>query len=209
VRFKDTNTGYGWLSIALHWFTAIAVLVLLFVGDTISTLEGQERDSALLLHTSIAITSYVFLWARIVLRFAHGHPGPLPKQHGPFFWIGKYTHYALLVALAAMLITGPLMVWFGGAAIGVWDWFVIPSPFEQSFAIRDGLHRVHAASAVMILLLTVLHIAGVYKHAAFNQDGTFGKMLIPAKREEASAPTHRPGRPAHAATPATAARDES
>src|SRR5690606_31169393 len=171
MRFRDTNTGYGWLSIALHWFTAIAVLALLFVGDTISTLEGEEREGALLLHTSIAITSYVFLWARIFLRFVHGHPGPLPQPRGPFFWIRKYTHYALLVALAVMLITGPLMVWFGGAGIGVWDWFVIPSPFEQSFAIRDALHRLHATSALIILLLTVLHIAGVYKHAAFNQDG--------------------------------------
>ena len=59
MQFRDTSTGYGWLSIALHWFTAIAVIVLLFVGDTISTLEGQEREEALLLHTSIAITSYL------------------------------------------------------------------------------------------------------------------------------------------------------
>lgn len=209
MRFRDTSTGYGWLSITLHWLTAIAVLVLLFVGDSISTLEGQEREDALLLHTSIAITSYVFLWARIVLRFVHGHPGPLPKQRGPFFWIGKYTHYLLLVAIAVMLITGPLMVWFGGAAIGVWDWFVIPSPFEQNFAVRDALHRVHATSAVAILLLTLLHIAGVYKHAAFNQDGTFGKMLIPATPdEEDAARTRPPARPAHPA-PAAAAREDS
>ena len=73
----------------------------------------------------------------------------------------------------------------------------------------DALHRLHATSALIILLLTVLHIAGVYKHAAFNQDGTFGKMLIPAKKaEEAPAATHRPARPAPAPGPATAARDE-
>lgn len=210
MQFRDTSTGYGWLSIALHWFTAIAVIVLLFVGDTISTLEGQEREHALLLHTSIAITSYLFLWARILLRFVSGHPGPLPKQRGPFFWIGKYAHYLLLIAIAAMLITGPLMVWFGGGAIGVWDWFSIPSPFEQNFAIRDGLHRVHATSAIMILLLTLLHIGGVYKHAAFNQDGTFGKMLIPAKPddEKERERVRTPARPPQTA-PAAAARDET
>lgn len=208
MRFKDTNTGYGWLSIALHWFTAIVVLVMLFVGDTLSTLSGQEREDALLLHTSIAITAYVFLWARIVLRFKSGHPGPLPKQRGPFFWIGKYTHYLLLIAIAVMLITGPLMVWFSGASIGVWDWFEIPSPFEQNFAVRDQLHRVHAASAIAILLMTLLHIAGVYKHAAFNQDGTFGKMLIAAKPDEDEEPAPRAtARPGHAAP--AAARDEA
>src|SRR5690606_23016742 len=106
------------------------VLVLLFVGDTISTLEGAEREEALLLHTSIAITAYAVLWARVVLRFVQRHPGPLPKQRGLFFEIGKLAHYALLIAIAVMLVTGPLMVWLGGASIGVWDWFEIPGPFE-------------------------------------------------------------------------------
>ncbi|HEX7080071.1 MAG TPA: cytochrome b/b6 domain-containing protein [Gammaproteobacteria bacterium] len=193
MPIKDTAAGYGWLSIALHWFTAIVVIVLLFIGDTISTLQGQERADTLLLHTSIAITSYVFLWARIILRFGYGHPGPLPKQRGVFFLIGKYVHYTLLAALAAMLISGPLMVWFGGDGIGVWHWFVIPSPFEQNFAVRDALHRVHAGAAVTVLILTLLHLVGVYKHSAFNQDGTFGKMLVPGKAHEQAEPARPPG----------------
>jgi cytochrome b561 len=208
MPLRDTTTGYGWLSIALHWLTAIVVLVLLFVGDTISTLEGQEREDALLLHTSIGMTSYILLWARIVLRFVYGHPGPLPKQQGLFFYLGKYAHYALLIAIAVMLVTGPLMAWFGGAGIGVWDWFVIPSPFEQNFALRDIFHGLHAGAAVVILLLTILHIAGVYKHAAFNQDGTFGKMLIPAKPagRQPQHPVNNPA-PRHGA-PAPAGQDE-
>jgi cytochrome b561 len=185
MPMRDTATGYGWLSIVLHWFTAVAVVVLLFLGDTISTLEGAEREEALLLHTSLAMSCYLFLWARIILRFVFRHPGPLPKQRGVFFVMGKYTHYALLVAIAVMLVSGPLMVWFGGEGIGVWDWFTIPSPFEQSFAARDALHSLHAWSALIILILTLLHIIGVYKHAAFNQDGTFGKMLVPSKANDA------------------------
>lgn len=189
MPMKDTATGYGWLSIALHWFTAVAVIVLLFLGDTISTYEDMaEREAALLLHTSIAMSSYVFLWARVILRFVYRHPGPLPKQQGLFFVLGKYTHYTLLVLIAVMLVSGPLMVWFGGAGIGVWDWFVIPSPFEQNFAVRDTLHSVHAWTAALILILTLLHLVGVYKHAAFNHDGTFGKMLVPAKSDEEPRP---------------------
>jgi cytochrome b561 len=129
------------------------------------------------------MSAYVFLWGRIILRFVYRHPGPLPKQQGAFFLMGKYIHYTLLIALAVMLVTGPLMAWFGGAGIGVWDWFTIPTPFEENFAVRDALHSLHAWSAVVILILTILHLVGVYKHAAFNQDGTFGKMLVPAKPE--------------------------
>lgn len=179
MRLRDTTTGYGWLSIALHWYTAVAVFVLLFVGDTIATRAGAERAETLLLHTSIAATSYLFLWARVVLRFKQGHPGPLPQQRGVFFVLGKYTHFALLVAIAMMLISGPLMVWTGGDGIGIWGWFEIPSPLPRNPALRDALHTVHRWSAGTIFGLTLLHIGGVYKHAAFNMDGTFGKMISP------------------------------
>lgn len=188
MPMRDTATGYGWLSIALHWFTAVAVIVLLFLGDTISTVESVEaREDAVLLHTSVAMTSYVFLWARIVLRFVYGHPGPLPRQSGFFFALGKYTHFALLIAIAVMLVSGPLMVWFGGAGIGVWDYFVIPSPFAENMPIRNALHSLHAWSAAIILILTLAHLVGVYKHTAFNHDGTFSKMLVPAKPDSAPA----------------------
>lgn len=190
MSLKDSATGYGWLSIFLHWFTAIAVIVLLFVGDSISGHETPDaRDDAVLRHTSIAISCYLFLWARVIYRFVAGHPGPLPTQRGFFFHIGKFVHYVLLIALAAMLISGPLMVWFGGTSIGVWDWFSVPGPFEQSFAVRDALLRIHQTAAITILVLTVAHIGGVYKHAAFNQDGTFTKMLVPQKARTPAAPT--------------------
>ena len=40
----------------------------------------------------------------------------------------------------------------------------------------------------MIVIGVVLHLGGVYKHAAFDQDGTFGKMLVAASPgDEASA----------------------
>lgn len=186
MRLTDTSTGYGWLSILLHWFTAVAVVALLFIGDTIATRFGDERAATLRLHTSIAITSYVFLWARIILRFKYGHPGPLPNQGGVFFTLGKYIHFALLGAIAIMLVTGPLIVWSSGDAIAVWSWFEIPGPLPQNFAVRDLFHSIHGWSAAAILVLTLLHLGGVYKHAAFNQDGTFGKMLVPVAADQAS-----------------------
>jgi hypothetical protein len=32
-----------------------------------------------------------------------------------------------------------------------------------------------------VIIGTMLHIGGVYKHAAFNQDGTFSKMLVASR----------------------------
>jgi len=193
MSLKDTATSYGWVSIALHWITAIVIVALLFIGNSIATFEGDTRREAVLLHTSIGITAYLLLWGRIVWRFVYGHPGPLPGQTGVFFAIGKWVHYIVLAALACMLVSGPLMAWSGNGAIAVWDWFVIPAPFEAGFEFVDIMHSVHRTSAIIVFVGILLHLGGVYKHTAFNQDGTFMKIIVPGRRAR-SAPSEQPRR---------------
>lgn len=184
MRLRDTRTGYGWISIALHWLTAIVILTLWFVGGSIQAGLESGDDSTLRLHTSIAISAYVLLWARVIWRFRVKHPGPMREQAGTFYKIGMYTHYAILVAVGAMLISGPLMVWSRGDAIHVFDWFAIPGPFGENLALASFFHTLHVWGSRVVIIGTVLHLGGVYKHAAFNQDGTFTKMLVAARRED-------------------------
>jgi cytochrome b561 len=183
MRLSDTRTGYGWVSIALHWITAILVLTIWFVGSSIQTdLEGGS-DRTLHLHTSLAMSGYLLLWIRIIWRLKVGHPGAMPQQAGVFYQIGKWTHYAILAAIAVMLVSGPLMVWARGADIQVWDWFAIPGPYGENMDVYVFLHTLHVWASRVIIIGTVLHLGGVYKHAAFNQDGTFGKMLVAAQKD--------------------------
>ncbi len=183
MRTLDTRTGYGWISIALHWLTAILILTIWFIGSSIqSDLATGSRDT-LHLHTSLAISAYVLLWARVIWRFKQGHPDATPDQRGLFYQIGKYTHYAILCAIGVMLITGPLMVWARGDVIHVFDWFTIPGPFGMNMDLALFLHGIHVWGSRVIIVGTVLHLGGVYKHAAFNQDGTFGKMLVAARED--------------------------
>ena len=181
MQLSDTETGYGWVSILLHWITAVAILMLLFIGNSIATLEGQARLDALNLHTSIGRSCYIFLWARIVWRVWVGHPGPNSGQRGFFFQLGKWTHYVILLALGLMLVTGPAMAWASGIDIAVFDWFSIAAAAEPRFDLRDAFHSVHRASAITVFIGFIMHLGGVYKHTAFNHDGTFMKMILPTK----------------------------
>jgi len=183
MRVRDTRTGYGWISIALHWLTAILILSIWFIGSSIQADTAAGSDATLRLHTSLAISAYVLLWIRIWWRFQQRHPKAMPSQAGVFYEIGKYTHYAILVAIALMLISGPLMVWSRGSAIYVWDWFTIPGPFGENMGLYTFLHSLHIWGSRVIIVGTLLHLGGVYKHAAFNQDGTFSKMLVAAQKD--------------------------
>ena len=191
---KDTATGYGWVSIILHWLTAVLILYLLYLGSTIESLEGGDRALAMRRHTSVAVVSYLLLVGRIVWRFALGHPGPTRGQRGLAFSIGKYTHYVILIALIGMLLSGPLMQFSYGRDIEVFDWFTIASPIDASFGLAGFLHKVHAGCALIILLGVILHIGGVYKHTAFNQDGTLAKIIIPGRQSRQKADNALAGR---------------
>jgi cytochrome b561 len=187
MQLKDTATGYGWISIGLHWVTAVVIIYLLFLGSTIGSLEGTDRMLAVARHTSVAIVSYVLLVARLVWRFVQGHPGPTEEQRGWAFTLGKSTHYAMLGALLVMLVSGPLMQFSYGRDIEVFDWFVIPTPLETSFELAGFLHRLHSSAAIVIFVGLLLHIGGVYKHTAFNQDGTLAKIIIPGRQSARAA----------------------
>jgi len=179
VRTSDTSNGYGWISIALHWLTAVVVLAMFVIGTMSQSAEREESLRLVHLHTTIGMTAYVALWGRIIWRFAVGHPGPLPKQGVIFFTIGKYFHFVMLVAIGAMLLSGPLMVWTAGDAIHVFA-LAIPSPIGKFEGVQHVLGKVHGYTASFILAAMILHVLAVFKHTVLNRDGTFDKIMIAA-----------------------------
>jgi cytochrome b561 len=177
VRWRDTRSGYGWVSIALHWLAAALVLTMWTIGTMSQT--DVEADAAWYahLHMSIGASAYALLWGRILWRFTLGHPDPHAGQSAVLFPVAKYFHYLFLIAIGIMLLSGPLMVWSGGDAIEVFA-FTIPSPFAALRELHDLLRRVHGVTATVIILGAILHILAALKHIVINRDGTFDKIMI-------------------------------
>lgn len=176
----DQADRFGWISIALHWLTAAAVLVLWFAGKGIAFADVDKVESQRNLHMSMGIVLWLLLAGRIVWRLQSGHPrarGLTDFTHR----VAKYSHYALLVAVSLMLLSGPLMAWANGAPIPVFGWFAVPGPLDESPALRNAMHTVHVASSNIILWLTLLHIAGALKHLMFHDDDAFVRMLWPRR----------------------------
>jgi cytochrome b561 len=179
MRLSDTSDGYGWISIALHWLTAIIVLTMFVVGTMSQGAPREDYARLVHLHTTIGMAAYVLLWGRIIWRFVVGHPGPLPQQGVAFFTIGKYFHFVFLTAIGVMLVSGPLAAWLAGEAIHVFD-FAIPSPFAKHVRTQLIVRAVHGYTASFILGGMILHVLAVFKHTVINRDGTFDKIMIAA-----------------------------
>lgn len=185
MRLKDAPSGYGWLSIALHWLNAVAVVMLWFIGNKMTGAGVAEPQAAELLnvHTSVAVTVYALVWARIGWRLHAGHPGGLPDQGRIRFAIARAVHYTLLAAIAVMLISGPLQVWLAGDAIGFYDLGAIPSPLAPSARWQAVFETAHRWGGNVLFAVALVHMTAAARQLVFAQGETARRMTAPTGHE--------------------------
>ncbi len=185
MQWTNTKTGYGWLSIALHWLAAIAVIVMLvtgfqagFAGDAG---DRAARSALMALHISFGASVALILLTRVISSYVQ--PRPAPPEQPPFLkFLSNTTHQVLLLAILLQVISGPLAVWSGGRAINVFDLFSLPSPFASR---NQGIHEIaevlHAIGRWTLVGAISLHALGALKHAIIDRDGVLKRMLAPVK----------------------------
>jgi cytochrome b561 len=175
-RLFDGSTGYGWMSIALHWIAAAFVTVLWLLGKSIRTDSGFALET-LHLHTSLALCFWVVLGARIAWRMRYGHPEPARKQSAFSFSIARVVHVCMLAALAILLLSGPMVLWLRGQSIPLFS-TELSSPFVPQPSIAHWFLRTHVSAAIVLSATVAVHILAVFRHVAFCRDGTLDRMMV-------------------------------
>lgn len=185
---KDNATRFGLVSILLHWSVAIAVITLLAIGFLfVEPLpRGPVRSHYLHIHMSIGVLAAPLIIARIGWRLRNGKP-KAPPQHPIFAFLANSVWRLLLIALVAMLISGPTIVWLHNRPLDFFGLFEIPSPFPPADH-RGGVDRlfagVHATVAWLILGFIGLHVAGALKHLLIDRDNLLSRMVWPVVRDD-------------------------
>ena len=178
---QDTSNSYGWVSILLHWLTAIWVLSLWFLGNSSQSLAASNSASLSAWHVSMGTVGIVLIALRIWWRWRSGHPrieGQSSLMHG----IGKLAHYAMLLAIVVLVISGPLIPWSVTAPLILFETIAVPSPFVARLDFAEQIRELHFLASTTIIIISTLHIAGAFKHMMFNDDETFIRMLVPRKQ---------------------------
>jgi cytochrome b561 len=163
----DRKDSFGWLSIGLHWFATLAIILLWFIGQSIASQSPEQIDARRSLHITIGLIAWLPLVARIVWRFKSGHPhvnGQSLLTHR----LAKTAHYVMLLVLGAMLISGPIMAWAMPERGNIW---------ELAFVL-------HSNAAKALAVLVVLHILAALKHLMFHEDETLARIFVPRSADE-------------------------
>jgi len=169
---------YDRVAIWLHWGIGVLLLAEIAFGlllDEIAPRGTPARAGVINLHKSFGIVLGVLIVVRIVWRLGHAPPPWPATMSARRQRAANLGHVALYVCMVVAPLAGYLGsnfskhgVRFLGVAIPPWgpDW-----PAAYSFLVA-----LHDASAYLLLVLTIGHVAMALKHALIERDGIFARI---------------------------------
>lgn len=162
---------------ALHWLTALAVFGLLGIGLWMTGLPiGLQKLQVYNWHKWIGLVVLALTMARLLWRWRHPPP-PLPDTVTR--WersLAPTGHWALLLLLLAMPVSGWLMSSAAGVSVSWFGVLPLPNPVSSDPDLFEVLRSVHFVLSRCLIVVVALHIAAVFHHDVLRRDGIFRRM---------------------------------
>lgn len=176
---KNSESGYGLISIALHWISGVAVLGLFALGFWMVDLTYYSSwyKTAPDLHKSIGVLLLLTTVIRLLWRWYNPKPSGL-AGHQP--WeknISAVVHGLLYILLVAILCSGYLISTADGRGIMVFGLVELPGMGELFNNQADLAGAIHQYLAYSLIGLVVVHAVGAIKHHVIDKDSTLLRMI--------------------------------
>ena len=169
--------GYGTVAKLFHWFTALAVLVLIAAGVAMTSEPlAQWADPLFILHKGLGTVLLVVIVLRIGWRIAHPPP-TYPEAVGPTQRrLMSLTHISLYVLLVAMTVSGYVRTVGDGFPIELLDALGIPTLLPSMPEIAGVALVVHQVTAYLLTAVVAGHIGAALQDALVERRGVFPRM---------------------------------
>lgn len=182
---KDSRSGYGLISIVIHWISAALILFLFGLGIYMVDLgyyddwyhKGPE------LHISLGLVVLVLMFARVVWRIVNPTPEELSAKRAQNL-AAKLVKLGLYAFIFIVLVSGYLITTAEGQPASMFNLIKFPVLTELSSQNVDLAGAIHEYLAWSIVLLVALHVAGALFHHFVVRDRTLVRMLKPVKKSE-------------------------
>jgi cytochrome b561 len=178
--WRNTRSGWGLVSILLHWLSAVTLIGLFILGWWMTGLGYFDAwyNLAPWWHRSIGMLLLFATLARLVWRFLQ----PTPAAQGSRLerLAAHLGHIALYGLLLVVMVSGYLISTARGRGISVFNVFEVPAlisglPNQASIA-----GEIHWYSALALMLLAGGHALAALKHHLIDRHDTLIRMLNPA-----------------------------
>jgi cytochrome b561 len=174
---------YDPLAQALHWITAIVVLIAFIYGPGGSEqrVYSAARDFDRQLHETLGLTVLTLVVLRLGWRAVASRPQPpsVPRWMDVTAGIVQGALYVLLFALPATAIAG---AWLEGHPLTLLVGVEVGSPIAESHRVGAAIARLHTWLGDAIMWLAGAHALAALYHQFVLKDGVLASMLPSALR---------------------------
>ena len=167
-----SRTRYGKVTQALHWATALLVLIAFIYGPGGSEehVYSPPRDFDRQLHESLGLCVFALFALRVLWRLVDERPDPPQVSR----WMGiaaRVVHGMLYLLLFAVPLTAITGAWLEGHPLTLLAGLEIGPPIEKSHDLGATFASVHTWLADTILWVAGFHaLAGLYHHFALKDE---------------------------------------
>lgn len=182
---KDSRSGYGLISIVIHWISAALILFLFGLGIYMVDLgyyddwyhKGPE------LHISLGLVVLLLMFARVIWRIVNPTPEELSAKRAQNL-AAKLVKLGLYAFIFIVLVSGYLITTAEGRPASMFNLIKFPVLTELSSQNVDLAGTIHEYLAWGIVILVALHVAGALFHHFVVRDRTLVRMLKPVKKSD-------------------------
>jgi len=177
--WRNTNDGYGWISIVVHWLAAVAIVGLFALGLWMTDLGYGHPwyNRAPALHEAIGMLALALIVFRLVWRLGTVTPALEPAMPRWERIAALAAHWLMYALMLAVVVSGYLISTAGGEPVSVFGWFDVPAAVYGYERQADVAGWVHYYSAWALVLLALGHTLAALKHHFVNRDATLVRML--------------------------------
>lgn len=177
MQIHNTANKFGIVSKTLHWLVAILIIGAWIVGDYMVDLPDKDPVKFKLfdLHKSVGMVVLMLVIIRLSWRLYDG----VPKSLGNSRIIqiaANMVHFLLYVFMFIQPLSGWAMSSAAGYNTTLFGWFVFPGIVSKDPNMVETYVAIHNTSAMILLVLFVLHVVGAITHHFIFKDNTLRRM---------------------------------
>ncbi|MEQ1900269.1 MAG: cytochrome b/b6 domain-containing protein [Devosia sp.] len=172
MGLKSTSSRYGGLAIALHWSSAVAVILTFAAGFVVADINPQP--ALLLVHIGLGSIVFLLTLLRLVWWVVGDRNRPASPEGDPAWQkvAARAVHGALYVILVLMATSGIVTVLLSGAIPTV----VAGGPVPDLSALAPRL--AHGAMSKILLALFAGHVGAALWHQFVRRDHLLARMGV-------------------------------
>ena len=176
---KNSENSWGWVSISIHWVSALTIFGLFALGLWMVELSYYDPwyRSAPDLHKSIGVSLLLLTLFRLFWRKINVTPLSLDSHTSFEKKTANRVHKIIYLLMFLIMFSGYMISTADGRGIEVFGLFEVPALIYNIEKQEDVAGVIHFILALSLIVLVIVHMLGALKHHFVDKDSTLKRML--------------------------------